>query len=1111
MTLLPQLLWAQRQNIVYLTVAVEDFVVSKLTVENDKVSVAVKKGASGAEYAVELELFGAVKAEYKQSASTRALELILQKDEEAWWPRLLKSTGKQNHIKVDFNKWKDEDETEDEPEAGGMYDGGMPGMGGAGGMPGMDGLNMEELMKQYGMGGAGGEALGGDMDDDDYEGDDDMPDLEDASEEAPKEDDKRMMPQMMAPQMGFPFMPPEGYGYPPNNQNGVNYAGNRSPGRMPPKMMAGQPQYFSPQMQNMMQQGRMPNYPQLPQPPQIMPQDTILTQKTENGELLYGIQTKNGLVFLKKIPPIENGSYVIDEYHSRYNNNGEKASTSADSETHGSGDRSLNEDYAHSETDSVIVPSDPRQAVETPNLQQQQIQQQPAFVESYKEEEIGNAAESVGSLTKMMDQSNLQGMDWADMMDEVENNEISASSDQAAELPKLSDEPKVYKYAISIYGEAKLNCRVSKLNKNILCTFLTKKGIKYASVDVTVFDNGFERYMVYFEDKAKMIKALQLNEEIVEETILHVQMKTNQNSEQNASPPLVFENSSMTKSASYADKPKEAIKSQDVRQANGIMRREPYSSNQINRRPRNGPSSEQQPENNYSVPPPQFGDRNNTYTHGNVKILPPRLHTTRNPNISYVPSNAPPTTQKPPPVGPGRYNVPPPNFNNQKSYYEDHSGTFDPKEGGYRSGGPHYRGNTSRAPSVTESVSERDKIAFPTVADTDLDDWCERRKKKITEPVVEDVKVTGEPKTVAVEAIIEVKVSVEEPKPNSYKARKLAHQKRYPDKPLKAAVSSGIQNGPRNVTPRSNNGENKSMVPQNSTTDSKPSSGCFNQEKVFKNNTLPRRTERSTDLKKREALNNTRTFTNSNSKPFKNAPNKGCDSKKRDGKRNNSMSSVQSTSLDIPPKESDNSKVISGEPALSSTSPESGVLNSCIGDKKVSTDNDDMGSVLSVSSMKSFKSTSSRPPKIQTKFAFSGPTTPQMISPADSNVDGYFSANETVEEFEEIITLSQSTNKHYEVEGNFHESIVHEIDELSYESIDEKFEDTSSNQICAEQIIEENRQNESDGCCQVSGEADDKPSPTKKSKSAKKREKKTASKVNNFNFGSNKYAALADH
>ena len=74
------------------------------------------------------------------------------------WPRLLRDTGKVGrNIKVDWNKWVDEDEEDDKPDDFDMSQlqnmqqfgggGGMPGMGGGmgGGMPGMSDLNFEDL------------------------------------------------------------------------------------------------------------------------------------------------------------------------------------------------------------------------------------------------------------------------------------------------------------------------------------------------------------------------------------------------------------------------------------------------------------------------------------------------------------------------------------------------------------------------------------------------------------------------------------------------------------------------------------------------------------------------------------------------------------------------------------------------------------------------------------------------------------------------------------------------------------------------------------------------------------------------------------------------------
>jgi len=62
-------------------------------------------------------------------------------DQEEFWPRLLKDKAKEkNQVKIDWDRYVDEDEEED---AGGFdmsaLDGGM-GMGGMGGMPGMGGM-----------------------------------------------------------------------------------------------------------------------------------------------------------------------------------------------------------------------------------------------------------------------------------------------------------------------------------------------------------------------------------------------------------------------------------------------------------------------------------------------------------------------------------------------------------------------------------------------------------------------------------------------------------------------------------------------------------------------------------------------------------------------------------------------------------------------------------------------------------------------------------------------------------------------------------------------------------------------------------------------------------
>ena len=101
------------------------------------------------EYEVSIEFLKAVDAEgstYK--VLPRSIQMhILKKDkeEEEFWPRLLKDKLlEKNQVKIDWDRYVDEDEEEEQGGfdmsnlEGGMGMGGMPpGMGGMGGMPGM--------------------------------------------------------------------------------------------------------------------------------------------------------------------------------------------------------------------------------------------------------------------------------------------------------------------------------------------------------------------------------------------------------------------------------------------------------------------------------------------------------------------------------------------------------------------------------------------------------------------------------------------------------------------------------------------------------------------------------------------------------------------------------------------------------------------------------------------------------------------------------------------------------------------------------------------------------------------------------------------------------------
>lgn len=121
--------------------------------------------SSGQQYQVELVLFKDIDTEgsiMKVLPMNVQMKLNKKDKEDEFWPRLLadKLLEKTN-VKVDWDRYVDEDEeTEgfDTRDLDGGYNlggmgGGMPGMGGMGGMPGMGGMG-----GMPGMGGMGGMA-----------------------------------------------------------------------------------------------------------------------------------------------------------------------------------------------------------------------------------------------------------------------------------------------------------------------------------------------------------------------------------------------------------------------------------------------------------------------------------------------------------------------------------------------------------------------------------------------------------------------------------------------------------------------------------------------------------------------------------------------------------------------------------------------------------------------------------------------------------------------------------------------------------------------------------------------------------------------------------------
>lgn len=169
----PVVLWAQRSDQVLLTIEIGDCENPTIKLEKDTLyfrgkSDSIQSDHDHNEHEVTLEFYKPINVdESKHVVKARGIEFIIVKEEPQWWPRLLKDSTKRHWLKIDFPKWKDEDDSEDEMGAGG-FGGGNADFG--------------DFMQQFGgMAGAGDPA--GDEADEDVESDDDdteqaPPDLE---------------------------------------------------------------------------------------------------------------------------------------------------------------------------------------------------------------------------------------------------------------------------------------------------------------------------------------------------------------------------------------------------------------------------------------------------------------------------------------------------------------------------------------------------------------------------------------------------------------------------------------------------------------------------------------------------------------------------------------------------------------------------------------------------------------------------------------------------------------------------------------------------------------------------------------------------------------------
>lgn len=182
----PNVLWAQRSGLLYLTIDVQDCKDPEVHVTNDsekKSGRVVFKGkahshATGPEeheYELDLELFDEINpGDVKQHSTDRTISLFIGKKEEGpFWPRLLKASGKAPlYVKADWDKWVDEDEEEEASDLMSGFDmSALQNLGG-GGAGGAGGFDLSQL------GDMAGKIEGEDDDSEEEEDNDEPPPLQ---------------------------------------------------------------------------------------------------------------------------------------------------------------------------------------------------------------------------------------------------------------------------------------------------------------------------------------------------------------------------------------------------------------------------------------------------------------------------------------------------------------------------------------------------------------------------------------------------------------------------------------------------------------------------------------------------------------------------------------------------------------------------------------------------------------------------------------------------------------------------------------------------------------------------------------------------------------------
>mmetsp|Transcript_19432 Transcript_19432/g.33062 ORF Transcript_19432/g.33062 Transcript_19432/m.33062 type:complete len:134 (+) Transcript_19432:35-436(+) len=124
----PPMKWAQRADCVLMTIEVADCKDIEIDLKEESNTLVFSATSNDQKYGCSLEFLEAVvKDESKWNTKGRNIILHISKkdkEQEEWWPRLTKTKEKNQLITIDWAKWVDPDDDEDEKAGnqGGDFD-----------------------------------------------------------------------------------------------------------------------------------------------------------------------------------------------------------------------------------------------------------------------------------------------------------------------------------------------------------------------------------------------------------------------------------------------------------------------------------------------------------------------------------------------------------------------------------------------------------------------------------------------------------------------------------------------------------------------------------------------------------------------------------------------------------------------------------------------------------------------------------------------------------------------------------------------------------------------------------------------------------------------------